>query len=63
LEARGWNLCLWSQADKEDFGAQDIQNGLYFPKDTKKQYCMMGVGGEFRSRMWSVTSAAGEACK
>jgi hypothetical protein len=35
----------------------------FFTDDENLKKCMMGGGGEFRSCMWSVTSAAGEACK
>jgi hypothetical protein len=35
----------------------------FFTHDENFNKCMMGGGGKSRSCMWSVTSAAGEACK
>jgi hypothetical protein len=57
-----WNPFPWSQAAKEDFSGVAQSERRFFTHDENFKECMMG-GGEFRSCMWSATSAAGEACK
>ena len=63
LEARGWNLFLWPQAARKDFSCAAQLETRFFTHYENLKKCMMAGGGESRSRMWSVTSAAGETCK
>jgi hypothetical protein len=63
VDARDWRLFLWPQAAKEDFSGVAQLERRFFTHDENLTKCMMDVGDKSRSRMWSATSAEGEACK
>jgi hypothetical protein len=63
VDARDWNLFPWSQVAEEEFSGVAQLELRFFTHDEILKQCMMGGGGKSRSRMWIVTSAAGEACK